>query len=347
MESRNRSLSLIVGGFVLVSLGSLAVGILMLTSESGLFVEHYRIEARFSNVQGLLPGAPVWLAGKQVGRIERVEFTSLGSPEPIQVTMQIDLEVQRRIRSDSVASIGTIGVLGDSYVELRIGTPDGRILGDGDDITTISPTNLYEVLARGTGALDSIQALAENLNRVVDDVQEEGVVAKAASAVSATSDIILELEGGNGLLHSLVYDSYSGGGVESITRSLSSLEHILGAVRSGDGLLNALIYNQQGTGSAQKIDASLSSLANILAEVETGQGLLHNMIYDPSSGELTSEGREVMAQLNVILAHISNGDGTLGLLVTDPSLYEDAQNLISGAQRSSVLRSLIKMAGSD
>ena len=238
MGSRDRSLSLIVGGFVLVSLGALAVGILMLTSESGLFVERYRIQARFSNVQGLLPGAPVWLAGKQVGRIERVAFTPLGSPEPILVTMQIDLEVQRRIRSNSVASIGTIGVLGDSYIELRVGTPDGRILEDGDDIPAISPTNLYEVLARGTGALDAFQALAENLNRVVDDVQEEGVVAKAASAVSATSDIILQLEGGDGLLHSLVYDEYSGGGVESITRSLSSLEHILEAVRTGDGLLN-------------------------------------------------------------------------------------------------------------
>ncbi len=347
MGSRDRSLSLIVGGFVLISLGALAVGILMLTSESGLFVERYRIQARFSNVQGLLPGAPVWLAGKQVGRIERVAFTPLGSPEPILVTMQIDLEVQRRIRSNSVASIGTIGVLGDSYIELRVGTPDGRILEDGDDIPAISPTNLYEVLARGTGALDAFQALAENLNRVVDDVQEEGVVAKAASAVSATSDIILQLEGGDGLLHSLVYDEYSGGGVESITRSLSSLEHILEAVRTGDGLLNALIYNQQGTGSAQKIDESLTSLASILAEVENGRGLLHSLIYDPSSGELTNEGREVMSQLNVILAHINDGDGTLGLLVTDPSLYEDAQNLISGAQRSSVLRTLINMAGSE
>ena len=52
----NRRLSLIVGAFVIVSLGALALAILSLTSEKGIFVDQYRIVGEFENVQGLLPG---------------------------------------------------------------------------------------------------------------------------------------------------------------------------------------------------------------------------------------------------------------------------------------------------
>ncbi|MBW2420201.1 MAG: MCE family protein, partial [Deltaproteobacteria bacterium] len=124
----SRHLSLIVGAFVIVSLSALCLGILSLTSEKGIFTERYRIVGEFDNVQGLLPGAPVWLAGKEIGRVDQVIFTAPGSEHPIRVELELDVEVQERVRSDSVARVGTIGVLGDSYIELQIGTPEGRIL---------------------------------------------------------------------------------------------------------------------------------------------------------------------------------------------------------------------------
>ena len=71
----SRRLSLIVGTFFIASLVALAVAVLSLTSESGLFARQYRIYGNFDNVQGLLSGAPVWMAGKEVGRVHAVEFT--------------------------------------------------------------------------------------------------------------------------------------------------------------------------------------------------------------------------------------------------------------------------------
>ncbi len=125
----SRRLSLIVGGFFIASLVALAIAVLSLTSESGLFPNQYRIYGHFDNVQGLLPGAPVWMAGKEVGRVEEVEFTEFGSDQPILITMRVNRDVQNRVRTDSVASIGTIGVLGDSYIEIQPGSPRSRFCG--------------------------------------------------------------------------------------------------------------------------------------------------------------------------------------------------------------------------
>ena len=237
-----RRLSLIVGAFFIASLVALAVAVLSLTSESGLFPNQYRIYGHFDNVQGLLPGAPVWMAGKEVGRVEAVEFTEFGSDQPILITMRINRGVQNRVRTDSVASIGTIGVLGDSYIEIQPGSPEGSVLIDGEEITTLSPTNLYAALAQGTEALGAVSDLANNLNSVVSDVREEGVITKAASAVNAASNLILEVESGGGLLHSLIFDESTGGGADSISGSLASLEDILNEIETGEGVLHSLIY---------------------------------------------------------------------------------------------------------
>lgn len=343
----SRRLSLIVGAFFIASLAALAIAVLSLTSESGLFARHYRIYGNFDNVQGLLPGAPVWMAGKEVGRVRTVEFTEFGSNQPILVSMRINTSIQNRLRTDSVATIGTIGVLGDSYVEIRPGSPEGAVLIDGETIETLSPTNLYAALAQGSEALDSVSELARNLNRVVSDVREVGVIPKAASAVSAVSGIILEVEGGGGLLHSVIYDNYAGGGVESIERSLASLENILAEVQTGRGILNSLIYAgdaAEDVTSAADIQRTLASVADILEEIKSGDGLLHALIYDPQTGRMSEDAAAAMGRLDEILAKIENADGTLGLMISDPKLYEDLTKLLGGAQRSALVRTLVRMA---
>ncbi len=304
----SRRLSLIVGAFVIASLAALAVAILSLTSEKGIFVEHYRIVGEFENVQGLLPGAPVWLAGKEIGRVNEVSFTALGSEHPIRVELKIDVAVQERIRSDSVARVGTIGVLGDSYVEVQVGTLAGSILQDGDHIEAVSPLNISRVMAKGTAALDSFSSLADNISQLVGDVRQENVIPKAAEAVAAASDLVIEVEQGSGLLHSLIYDDYPGGGIESI-------------------------------------EASLAHLESILAEVRDGEGILHSLIYDSMRNEdIVTDAFDTMASLKNISAKVDQGEGTLGLLINDPSLYEEARILLGGARRSAVVRSMIRMA---
>ena len=96
--------------------------------------------------------------------------------------------------------------------------------------------------------------------------------------------MISEIEHGKGLLHSVVYEEYTGGGVESIERSLASLEAILNAVKEGDGILHTLIYES------------------------------------PSEQNLLREVLAAGARLNSILGKVDRGEGTLGLLVNDPSV---------------------------
>ena len=82
-----------------------------------------------------------------------------------------------------------------------------------------------------------------------------------------------------------------------------------------------------------------------MAEIRDGDGVLNTLIYgsaDDVGGfeELVAAART----LNDVLGKIDEGQGTLGLLVNDPTLYEDMKVLLGGAQRSTLLRSMIRMA---
>ncbi len=311
MHDRNRT-SLIVGSFALAALGALALAILSLSSQEGVFQGRYQLVGYYENVQGLISNAPVWLAGTRVGRVESVKLGTRPDGTPaVEVVLQVDEDVQQRIRADSSASIGTIGLLGDRYVEISLGSPNEAILDDGAAIRAANPANIARVIDTGTQALDNIATLAKNLNSVVTGFQGEKTDKGLASSVASVGDILSEIQHGDGLLHSLIYDQYEGGGVASIEKSLVTLEAILD-------------------------------------EVATGEGLLHSLVYEPlTEQDVVLEVLDAGARLNSILAKMDTGEGTIGLLLNDPTLYEDLKRLVGGAQRSAVVRTLIELSGDE
>lgn len=308
----NRRLSLVVGVFVLLSLAALAVSILSLSSQQGIWTDRYTLVAHYDNVQGLIPNAPVWLAGTRVGRVSSVDFGARESGAPaVEVVLQVDRSVRTRIRGDSVASIGTIGLLGDRYVEISLGTTAADELADGDGIATLNPTDLNLMIDKGAVALDGIANLASNLNAVVADFQGATGGRQLAQSLGAIGDMVAQVQEGDGLLHSLIYDDYEGSGVESIERSLVTMEGILDQIANGDGVLHSLIYDE------------LIEQDIVLEALEAG------------------------AKMNSILEKVDRGEGTIGLLVNDPTLYEDLKLLVGGARRSAVVRTMIRMSSDD
>lgn len=306
----SRRLSLVVGLFVLASLAVFAGVVLTLSAESGLLQPRYTLVARFENVEGLLPGAPVHLAGKRVGRVASVEIVPEPDPaRPVRVELQIDRSVSSLVRADSVATIGTLGLLGDKYVALGIGTETARVLQPGEELPTVTPLNLEAVAERGAEALDNVAELAENVNGVVRRLDEELAQVQLAESFAALESILREVQEGEGLLHALIYDSYHGSGVASIERSLSILE-------------------------------------DILVQVQQGEGVLHSLIYEPpTEQDVVMRAVEAGATLNSILLKIDRGEGTLGLLVNDPTLYEELRRFVGGARRSALVRALLGLGG--
>jgi phospholipid/cholesterol/gamma-HCH transport system substrate-binding protein len=124
------TIDLWVGIFVLLGIGaliflSLRVGnLLTSTNEPG-----YRIEARFDNVAGLKPRAPVKAAGVVVGRVESIRL----DPQTYEAAVTMRINQGYQFSRDTIASVLTSGLLGEVYIGLDAGG-DTQMLADGGRI---------------------------------------------------------------------------------------------------------------------------------------------------------------------------------------------------------------------
>lgn len=140
---RSTTRDLVVGLFViagLVALGYLAlqVGGLSWNAPGGL-----TIHARFDEIGGLKPRAPVVIAGVKVGQVTAVELD-----ETLRARVTLDVDPTVEIPADSSAAIRTSGVLGDQYVAIEPGA-DTRRLGPGEELPyTQSAISLERVIGR-------------------------------------------------------------------------------------------------------------------------------------------------------------------------------------------------------
>lgn len=127
---QRKSLDVWVGLFVL--LGAIAIMFLALkVGNLGTmnFGPGYTLVARFDNIGGLKPRAPVKSAGVVVGRVESIGFDDKTFQASVVLRMNADVHFPK----DSSAKILTSGLLGEQYIGLEPGGDENNF-ADGDRI---------------------------------------------------------------------------------------------------------------------------------------------------------------------------------------------------------------------
>lgn len=104
-----------VGGFVIAGATALAFLSFSIAGLNIFEAEGLSLQARFASVGDLKSGAVVKMAGVKVGSVKSIRLENYAA----EVTLSVDPQLQ--LPSDTIASIRTAGLLGDSYVLLRPG----------------------------------------------------------------------------------------------------------------------------------------------------------------------------------------------------------------------------------
>lgn len=139
---KKQSLDIWVGLFV--ALGLLALLFLALKAgnmSAFTFQPTYQVSARFDNIGGLKPRAPVKSAGVVVGRVAEIRFDD----QTYQATVIMNLEDRYKFPKDSSAKILTSGLLGEQYIGLEAGG-DENMIAQGSKLTQTQSAIVLENL---------------------------------------------------------------------------------------------------------------------------------------------------------------------------------------------------------
>ncbi len=142
MEHTDKRIEFAVGMFLL--LGFVLTGYISFRlGEVGFWNRNeYTVYARFSNVAGLKKKAPVTIAGVEVGYVDNIQ---LDNGQAL-VTLKIKKEV--KLEEDAIASIKTMGIIGDKYVAISPGGMDEYIEPGGEIMDTQPPLDIEELLGK-------------------------------------------------------------------------------------------------------------------------------------------------------------------------------------------------------
>jgi phospholipid/cholesterol/gamma-HCH transport system substrate-binding protein len=139
---QRKSLDVWVGLFVVLGAAALLFLALKAGNMSSIsFAKTYDVTARFDNIGGLKPGAPVKSAGVVVGRVDNIGLNS----KTFQAEVRLKMQSGYAFPKDSSAKILTSGLLGEQYIGLEPGG-DTSNLAQGDRITMTQSAIVLENL---------------------------------------------------------------------------------------------------------------------------------------------------------------------------------------------------------
>lgn len=219
---------------------------------------------------------------------------------------------------------------------------------------TFNRTRIIEDVAAATG---STRRATEQLERLIGQVErgrgwahalfyeEPLALRRLEETVASTQRLLDRLERGEGAVGVLT----SRESAEAARRFLAAMERISRVVEEPtgeEGLLPALLLDPRYREVLDDVRALSRNLREVSERLVGGRGTLGSLVRDePDDGALRLAVRDLqvtVANLKAITEKINEGEGTLGALIADPTVYERLVSILDGAQRSRVLRFLLR-----
>ena len=327
-----------VGVIVLVSVVILTTLLFLMTSASGLgmFSHKIAVTTYFENSAGLKDGAAVNLQGVTIGNVKSV--TVVTAPErkltPVQVVMKLDSKFASSLHTDSTAALTTVGVLGDTVVDINSQVATGPPLRDGDELKTLETPSIQDVVKASQGTIESLNVILAKLNTVVDNLESgkgsfgqlltnPDLYNKFTASADEVHKLTVKLNSNDNTVGKFFNDNAEM--YNRLNDAIGRVDDVTKNLQSGKGSAGKLLTDES---MYDNLNKSLANLNSILADAQAGKGSAGMLLKDPT---LAKNLTDVVAKTDALVTSISEGKGTLGKLVTDDMLYSNTNKLLTGS----------------
>ncbi len=274
-----------VGIVVTGALITLLFAILFAGNIQNLFAPQSTIFATFHDVKGLRSGAPVWFTGVQIGSVKSINFTG----DMITAAMKIDRDALTYLKKDSEASILTLGLLGDKYIEVSPGSKKAAGLKSRDTIMGSTRLEINEELSR---LVSGVGGKKGSLGRLL----EEDTLYRDLSLSARDIRLFAEtLKASEGTVNKFIKDPAL---YERFVKASQSLDAFAQRLASSKGTVNRLINDES---LYENVNAAADKLNIILDKINKGEGSVGRLV---SNKELTEELQSTLKEINALVKDI-------------------------------------------
>jgi phospholipid/cholesterol/gamma-HCH transport system substrate-binding protein len=242
---------LAVGIFIIASVSLFALGIFLVGSRHEAFSRHVLLYTEFADLDGIAKGSKVQVAGMHAGQVTKIDVPNSPSGH-FRVQMKVDEQVHGLVRTDSVVTIDTEGVVGDTFLTIHSGSPNAAIAQTESVLQSKPPVTMSDLLTHGLGIMNdadaTIKQVGGKLNVALDGVDV---------AVGNANDLLVGLKEGRGPAGMLLRDEKMAG---QIRESMSNVQSTTSNLNQASSRVKSIVADVQQRQLPQKLDDTMTQI---------------------------------------------------------------------------------------
>ena len=258
-----------IGIFVVTGVALFTLAIFLIGDQRRAFAQQIELYAEFTNLNGLTKGAKVRVAGFEAG-----ELTNIGVPNSpasrFRLKLRIDQQVHGLVRTDSLVTIATEGVVGDKFLLIRPGSSQAPEAPSSSTLPSKEPLDMADLLEKSAGLLNNASG---TMNVVADKLS--GTLDAVTNTVNNANDIVVGVKQGKGTVGMLLHDETT---AANIREAVANVQQATTSLKDGSKQADALISDFQSRGLGQKADQAMSSAQSAASHIDASSQRLEQAL---------------------------------------------------------------------
>ena len=224
-----------LGMFVIVGLVLFVITVYFVGKQQNLFGSTFHLKSQFKTVSGLKVGNNVRFSGINVGTVSEIALVNDSS---VVVDLIIEEDVQKYIKTDAIASIGSDGLMGDKVLTISPGSSSNKVIKDNAFIASKSALEMEDLMKSVKTSVDNAGIITAELAKFTYSMNNgQGTLSKLMS----------DKEFANSLKNTLT-------NLETSTKEFSKFSTNM---NNGKGVLSKLVNDER---LGIKLDSTMSNL---------------------------------------------------------------------------------------
>jgi phospholipid/cholesterol/gamma-HCH transport system substrate-binding protein len=310
MQNKN----LMVGLFVLAALAIFMTCLILIGNRHEVFAQHVDYYAEFTNLAGLTKGSKVQVAGMDAGQVLDVAVPASPAGR-FRVKLRIDERLQGLVRTDSVATIGTQGVVGDTFLLVHPGSASAAPASALSLLHSKEPMDLANVLDQGQGLIADVDVAVKDADGVLKSTgaQLGSTLTGANTTLANVNDVVVGLKQGKGTAGMLLQDPALAAQIRQTVANVQQASSDLSQVSTK---ANGLMTDVQSRHFPQKIDETMSVVKSAATNVDASAQQIRQIVADASAPDengatLGTNLRESLSNATSATSNLADGTEAL------------------------------------
>jgi phospholipid/cholesterol/gamma-HCH transport system substrate-binding protein len=248
-----------VGIFVICGALLFGTGVFLIGSRHSVFAKHIDFYTEVKNLNGLARGAKIQVAGFDAGEVTAITVPQTPSAG-FRLTLRINDQVRGLIRSDSVVTIATEGVVGDKVLLIGAGSPTAPDARPFSTLPSKETSDIADLIQKSTtlvtSASDTITVVAGRLTTALDSV---------TTTVNNANDLVVGLKQGRGAIGMLLRDEQT---AADLRKAITNARDATSSLNHASAQADALVSDFQSRGFGAKVDGMVGKADAIVSDLQ-------------------------------------------------------------------------------